>query len=337
MTSLSVRDLRAGYGRGDVLVGADLEVTAGSLVALLGPSGCGKTTLLRTIAGFHRASQGQVRVGDHVVEGPGRHVPSHRRRVTVVPQEGALFPHLDVAANIGFGLRGVADAAARVEEMLDLVGLAHERHRHPHQLSGGQQQRVALARALAPRPDLVLLDEPFSSLDAQLRDSLRQDVREMLAREKATALLVTHDQQEALSLADEVAVMRDGRVCQQATPATLYAQPVDTWTARFLGDSVIVDADVAADGSRAETVLGSLQVRGADGGRHLLLRPEQLRLGAVGVRGTVGRTTFHGHDSVVHVRLDSGSTVTVRTLGLAPAPGHEVSVGVEGPGWLLPD
>lgn len=338
MTALEIADVHAGYDDVPVLRGVHLLVEEHRLVALLGPSGCGKTTLLRAVAGFHPVAHGRIRVGDRVVESAESHVPAHRRRVAVVPQEGSLFPHLDVTANVAFGLKGRdrRDVADRVDRMLELVGLTEQRRRQPHELSGGQQQRVALARALAPEPDLVLLDEPFSSLDAQLRDQLRQDVRDMLLRERATALLITHDQQEALSLADEVAIMRDGRVRQQAGPATLYSRPADAWTARFLGDSVIVDATVLDSGGRAETVLGTIDVAGPRAARSVLLRPEQLRIGTEGVPGTVERTVFHGHDSLAHVRLADGTTVAVRTPGAAPGPGREVRLGVVGPGWLLP-
>ena len=336
MTALEISDVHAGYGDESVLRGTDLRIDEHRLVALLGPSGCGKTTLLRAIAGFHPVTQGRIIVGDRLVESPDRRVPAHRRRITVVPQEGALFPHLDVAANVAFGLKGRSrhDVAERVDRMLELVGLSAQRRRQPHELSGGQQQRVALARALAPQPDLVLLDEPFSSLDAQLRDQLRQDVRDMLVRERATALLVTHDQDEALSLADEVAVMHDGRVRQQDAPAALYAHPIDAWTARFLGDAVIVEAR-SIHGGRAETALGPIVVAGPGGARQVLLRPEQLRMGPTGVAGTVERASFHGHDSLVQVRLRDGSHVTVRTPGGPPGPGQDVRLTVAGPGWLL--
>ncbi|WP_374999658.1 ABC transporter ATP-binding protein [Aeromicrobium sp. CTD01-1L150] len=337
MTGLLVRGVRAGYTGVDVLHGTDLRVDSGTLVALLGPSGCGKTTLLRTIAGFHRTSDGEILVGHQVVETPEAATPSHRRRITLVPQEGALFPHLDVAANIAFGLKGGPrdEVRERVDQMLDLVGLQAERRRQPHQLSGGQQQRVALARALAPHPDLVLLDEPFSALDAHRRERVREEVRELLASEKATALLVTHDQQEALSLADEVAVMHEGLVRQQDVPSAVYSRPADTWTAQFVGDSVILDAEV--DGNRASTPLGPVTVDGPSGSSRVMLRPEQLRLGVGTVRATVRTTRFQGHESMVTAELAGGLEVTVRTRGVGPPPGRDVTVGVDGRGWLLPD
>ena len=214
-----------------------LHVPHGSLTAVLGPSGCGKTTLLRLIAGFLVPDSGTIAFDDRVVAGAGRPVPPQDRRVGYVPQEGALFPHLDVAGNIGFGLpRGERGSGARIDEMLDLVELPRAfRTRAPHELSGGQQQRVALARALAPRPTVVLLDEPFSSLDASLRESTGRAVARALRAARATGLLVTHDQSEALSLSDQVAVLRDGRLIQAGSPADVYLAPHDPELARFVG------------------------------------------------------------------------------------------------------
>jgi iron(III) transport system ATP-binding protein len=232
------------------LDGVDLDVAAGSFTAILGPSGSGKTTLLRVLAGTERADGGTVVIGGQLVEGRGTHVVAEGRRVGLVPQEGALFPHLDVARNVGFGLHKVpkAERARRVAELLDLVGLAGMGNRRPHELSGGQAQRVALARALAPDPDVVLLDEPFSALDASLRTSLRAEVAELLRSTGTTAVLVTHDQDEAMSLADTVAVMRAGRIVQRGAPADLYRCPTDLWVADFLGDAVLVDGELLDDG-----------------------------------------------------------------------------------------
>ncbi|MDO9175233.1 MAG: ABC transporter ATP-binding protein, partial [Actinomycetota bacterium] len=212
---LDVRDVRKAFGQQQVLHGIDLHVAAGAIVAVLGPSGCGKTTLLRLIAGFEQLDHGSITVAGQLAAnrggaGPTLSLPPERRRVGVVPQEGALFPHLDVAGNVGFGLRRGSDA--RVAEVLALVGLAGFEKKRPSQLSGGQQQRVALARALAPKPSLVLLDEPFSSLDAAMRGQVREEVFEVLRAANATAILVTHDQQEALSVADQVAVLLAGRI-----------------------------------------------------------------------------------------------------------------------------
>jgi iron(III) transport system ATP-binding protein len=210
MAELALRGLHKAYGPVRALAGVDLTVRSGSLMAVLGPSGCGKTTLLRCVAGFEPVDSGHITVAGRTVTT----LAAHRRRIAVVPQEGALFPHLSVFDNVAYGLDRPARRAGRVEVVLALVGLADLARRMPHQLSGGQQQRVAVARALAPRPPVVLLDEPFSALDATLRVDLRRDVREALRADGATAVLVTHDQGEALSMADDIAVMRDGRIVQ---------------------------------------------------------------------------------------------------------------------------
>ena len=211
MTDVRLLEVRADYGAGPVLDDLSLEVASGELVAVLGASGSGKTTLLRVLAGFMRPSAGRVEFGDRLVAGPGAWVPPERRRVGIVPQEGALFPHLDVRGNVAFGLGRRPRDSGRVDEVLDLVGMSAFREARPQELSGGQQQRVALARALAPEPDVILLDEPFSALDAALRVRLRGDVREVLDRLGTTTVLVTHDQEEALSMADRVAPIDFGR------------------------------------------------------------------------------------------------------------------------------
>ena len=250
-TSLSVAGLSKAFGDSPVLVELDLEVPTGSLTAVLGPSGCGKTTLLRLLGGFEHADRGTIRLGEQVLADERTHLAPERRAIGFVPQEGALFPHLDVAANVGFGLPRAQRRGGRVEELLELVDLAGLGGRLPHQLSGGQQQRVALARALAPEPGLVLLDEPFDALDAGLRAQVRGEVREALRAAGATALLVTHDQEEALSLADTVAVMRGGRIVQAADPQTLYRDPVDAEVAAFVGEAVLLEGRL--DGDYAET------------------------------------------------------------------------------------
>jgi len=343
--SLSVRGLCKSFGRSPVLTGLDLEVPAGSLTAVLGPSGCGKTTLLRILAGFERADRGEVRLGDRLLCDPRTHLAPERRQIGFVPQEGALFPHLDVAANIGFGLSRSQRRGTRVEELLELVGLQGLAKRLPHQLSGGQQQRVALARALAPEPGLVLLDEPFDALDAGLRAQVRGEVRAALAQAGTTALLVTHDQEEALSLADLVAVMRDGRIVQAADPRTLYSDPVDEEVARFLGEAVLLAGNL--DEGFAETGLGRVAVRGpsAGGGRAtVMLRPEQIRCRPAGghldgPRGRVISTEFYGHDATARIALEDpiGLEVTARALGQRlPATGEQVVVEVEGSGVAYP-
>jgi iron(III) transport system ATP-binding protein len=342
MSSLTVKDLHKSFGPTPVLTGVDLHVPVGSLTALLGPSGCGKTTLLRLIAGFDDPDSGTVAVGDRLVAGPGRSVPARRRDIGFVPQEGGLFPHLSVAGNVTFGLpRRLRRDAGRVRELLSLVGLDGDlADRAPHQLSGGQQQRVALARALAPEPSVVLLDEPFSSLDATLREETRQAVAAALAATGATAVLVTHDQAEALSLADQVAVLRGGRLVQLTDPRTLYRHPADLDVATFVGESVVLDAEVR--GGRAHSPLGELALDGPapDGPARLLLRPEQLRLGAPdgGVpRARVRGVDFYGHDSRVWLDLADGGTVTARLEGAdLPVVGQDVGITVVGAALRFP-
>ena len=230
-TAVELTGVTKSFGDVQALDGADLSVLPGTLVAVLGPSGCGKTTLLRAVAGFERIDGGTIAVGGHCVAGPGVHVPPEGRQVGIVPQDQALFPHLTVAKNVGFGLDRKPGRAERVDAMLELAGLPGLGDRMPHELSGGQQQRVALARALAPAPSVVLLDEPFANLDAALRVSIRTEVREILRASGATALFVTHDQEEALSTADVVAVMHAGRVIQAGIPEEIYRRPADPWVA----------------------------------------------------------------------------------------------------------
>jgi iron(III) transport system ATP-binding protein len=330
MSDLGVKGLSKRFGATVALDGVDLAVASGSLVAVLGPSGSGKTTLLRCIAGFEHADAGRLEVDGQDVTGR----PPERRRIAVVPQEGALFPHLTVAGNVGYGLPRAARRSGRVDEVLDLLGLSGFGRRMPHELSGGQQQRVAVARALAPRPPVVLLDEPFSALDAALRVDVRRMVQAALRADGATAVLVTHDQGEALSMADEVAVMRSGRIVQSAPPPVVYAEPADTWIARFVGEAVLLPATV--QGGRASTVLGELPVSGA--GRVVLVRPEQIEVGCAGGQPAVvvGRA-FHGHDALLTARLDGGTEVLCRVFGSGPGPGERITVRVRGTVRALAD
>jgi iron(III) transport system ATP-binding protein len=342
MSSLHLDDVTRSFGPVVAVDRVTLSVPQSSITAVLGPSGCGKTTLLRLIAGFIGPEAGTISFGDKVVAGAGRALPPQARRVGYVPQEGALFPHLDVAANIGFGLpraqrRSTKHRSARVTEMLDLVELpASYAARYPHELSGGQQQRVALARALAPNPTVVLLDEPFSSLDASLRTSTGQAVVRALHAASATAVLVTHDQDEALSLSDQVAVMRAGRLVQADAPYTLYRSPVDADVARFVGGATALPAQVIA--GVASCVLGDLPLTGAcpDGAAQVLVRPEQVRLdGAASdamVEARVAEVSFYGHDAACRLDLQpDGPSLVARIIGLEPpAIGSIVKVGVAG-------
>jgi iron(III) transport system ATP-binding protein len=295
-----------------------LEIEHGELMAVLGPSGCGKTTLLRLIAGFEDPDRGSVTVGEETVAGPGRIVPPEKRRVGMVFQDFALFPHLTVEANIAFGLsrRPREEREALTRRTIELVGLQHKAGRYPHELSGGERQRVALARALAPEPEVVLLDEPFSSLDATLRADLRREVELILRDAEATALLVTHDQEEALSLADRLAVMREGRIVQVGAPEEVYGRPASRWAAQFVGE-VNVLAGVAREGG-VETELGRFDLRApATGTVHVAVRPEQLELTARhdGNAEVVARE-FRGHDVLYRLRHEGGRTVLVQLPSL---------------------
>jgi iron(III) transport system ATP-binding protein len=223
------------FGDVEVVHDLDLRVSAGQVLVLLGPSGCGKTTALRLIAGFEQPDGGTISLGGHIVSGPGTEVAPEKRRVGMVFQEGALFPHLNVERNISFGLSRKDGQSGRVRDVLDLVGLSHLRHRMPHELSGGQQQRVALGRALAPQPELLLLDEPFANLDPKLRDQVRQDVLEIVRASHSTTVFVTHDQEEALLVGDIIAVMNQGRLEQTGSPQEMFTSPSSRFVAQFIG------------------------------------------------------------------------------------------------------
>ncbi len=324
MNAVSVTGLTKSFGATRVLGGLDLEVRAGAFVAVLGASGGGKSTLLRVIAGFEQADGGRVQVGDVVVDDGVRRLPASRRRVGHVPQEGALFPHLDVRSNIAFGLpRGERRGGDRVAELVASLGLTGLERRRPHELSGGQQQRVALARALAPRPAVVLLDEPFSALDPDLRTTTRTEIRAALASLGTTTILVTHDQDEALSLADEVALLRDGRIVQAGTPRELYRMPVDIEAARFLGDANLVPAV----------------------GGTLLIRPEDVRLQPADQPAwrvaVVESVEYFGHDARVRLRYEDApgeDPLIARTLGSdSPEVGQRVALDLPAGSHLIPD
>ncbi len=334
MNGLRVRGVRKSFGDVPVLGGIDLDVAHGDVLAALGASGGGKTTLLRIIAGFLAADDGDVSFDDtrFVVDGVG--IVPQRRHVGYVPQEGALFPHLDVRSNIVFGLSRADRRTHDLAELMRLVDLPPSlAKRFPHELSGGQQQRVALARALAPGPQLVLLDEPFSSLDAGLRVDTGEAVMQALRSVGATAVLVTHDQDEALALADQVAIIRSGLVAQIATPADLYRSPADVAVASFVGDVVPLPAHIR--GGVATCGLGDVKV-GIDapaGNGTLLVRPENLRIGAVneGTPAQVVAVRFFGHDALVTMITDDAVALTARVLGCdVPLVGSTVGVNITG-------
>ncbi|KAA3632739.1 MAG: ABC transporter ATP-binding protein [Proteobacteria bacterium] len=292
------------------------EVEPGSLVCLLGPSGCGKTTVLRSIAGFHPLSSGEIRIDGRLVSKPGYNVPPEQRRVGMVFQEHALFPHLTARANIEAGLRGMA-AAERdrlVDTMLDKVGLAGYGSRYPHELSGGQQQRIALARALAPRPSLMLMDEPFSSLDLDLREKLGIEVHDLLKHEGITSVLVTHDQFDAFALADFVGVMRGGEIVQWDTPYRLYHEPRNRFVADFVGDGVFLDGRIR-DMHSIDTELGVVEGRSVerflnDAEVDVLIRPDDIvPSDRPRCHATVVRKAFKGAEILYTLRLSSGAEV----------------------------
>ena len=353
MTTLELHGVHKSYGNVAALKGIQLSVPRGSRTAIVGPSGSGKTSLLRIIAGFEAPDAGRVVLqGDVLADGPVI-VPAHQRGIGYVPQDGALFPHLSVADNVGFGLdKSAPERKARIDELMDMVSLDRAMlQRRPHELSGGQQQRVALARALAQRPKLMLLDEPFSALDTGLRASTRKAVAQLLQDAGITTILVTHDQAEALSFADQVAVMRGGLLAQVGTPLDLYLRPNDPVTASFLGDAVVLEATLSA--GWADCVLGRLPTQDhlRTGAGRIMLRPEQLSVSAwppeptpAGAGqpcvGTVVEVDFCGAVCELVVQLDScssGEKVHVHSAGLeAPAVGARVLVSARGAAHVFP-
>ena len=311
--AVSLRGVTKAYG--DTLAVSDLDLTVdkGEIVALIGPSGCGKSTLLRLVAGLERPDAGTVAVGEAVVAGQGW-VPPERRRVGLVFQEHALFPHLSVGDNIRFGLDRLPrpEQDTRVREVLDLVHLAHVVDRYPHELSGGEQQRVALARALAPRPEVVLLDEPFSSLDESLRARVRTDTVTALRATGTTAILVTHDQTEALSIGDHIGVMRSGVIEQWGRPVEVFERPVSRFVASFMGDADFLPATVVDGGLACE--LGLVTIRKDVADAEVVVRPHEVSLrlpgeGVTGAAAVVDTVEYHGAFILHTVRLASGRTV----------------------------
>jgi iron(III) transport system ATP-binding protein len=345
MSLLTIRGLGKRYGAVEALAGIDLDVAAGSRTAIVGPSGSGKTTLLRLVAGFEAPDAGEIALAGKPIANASAGVPTHRRNIGLVMQEGALFPHLSVRQNISFGIRHEASAASRALELMELVELERSMaERFPHQLSGGQQQRVALARALARRPQIMLLDEPFSALDTGLREHMREAASRILAAADIATVLVTHDQDEAMSFADQLVVLREGRLVQAGRPRDVYAAPADVATALLLGPSVILAGEVR-DGV-AHCALGPLPLREDQrlplGPAKLMLRPEQIslvaaaggtpsrtwRVSSVGQTGSLARVTLrqepvHGDgDGITLVAMardipPAGSMVNAIVLGAA--------------------
>ncbi|MFY0670646.1 MAG: ABC transporter ATP-binding protein [Aquiluna sp.] len=334
MPLLEINDVSVSFGDTEVLSGISLELESKQLLAVLGASGAGKSTLMRLIAGFDSVGGGSIVLDWEILSDSSKTVAPERRSIGIVPQDSALFPHLNVSQNIGFGLSGLSKEAKaeRVNELLRLIRMEEFASRMPQELSGGQVQRVALARALAPKPKLVLLDEPFSALDAELRGQLREEVRQVLRAEGATAVLVTHDQEEALSLADRVAVLREGKIIQVGSPSEIYNSPADVGIATFLGESVLVDGKVS--GGKILTDLGSLSalnnvVEGATGVVAIRSENFYLQPNPTGDSEVVGRV-FFGHDALVEVQTPK-LRIRARSNGpFAPEVGMRVTVWVRG-------
>ncbi len=343
MTLLQINSLRKRYGSVDALDGIDLSVPAGGRTAIVGPSGCGKTTLLRLVAGFESPDAGSIMLAGKLLAEGAASVPAHKRGIGIVAQDGCLFPHLNVAQNIGFGIKAEqAEKQARICELMDMVGLHRSLlARKPDEISGGQQQRVALARALARKPRLILLDEPFSALDTGLRAATRNAVSEVLTAAGITALLVTHDQAEALAFADQVAVMRSGRFAQVGSPRDVYLRPADPATAAFLGEAIVLPAKVF-DG-RADSRMGTLPVddQAFRGEGTIMLRPEQISLApesGAGPAATVAEITFCGPSCDVRIIVAGSEPFSFRLevpSGRMLLPGERVTISVAGRAHLF--
>ena len=338
MSSLEISHLNVFLGNRLILDDLSFSLASGQIAVLLGPSGCGKTTLLRSIAGLIRTSDGTIRFGKQLVSLSSLTMLSHKRKIGYVPQEGALFPHLSVADNIAFGLDRstiLKDEIHQItKDMLNLIGLQGFENRMPNQLSGGQQTRVALARALAIKPAIVLLDEPFAALDETLRDELRSDVINLLRASKTTAILVTHDREEALVSGDVVALMRDGKIVQQGPPESVYSQPSSPSVAVSTGDTLVLDAKQFADGSIAYLFNTNTDVGASESGQ-IVIRPEEIRVerthSATSPKGRISKIDYYGHDAMLTVEVQ-GNSIKARI----PCPfdfviGEEISVLHSGP------
>ena len=322
MTSLEVSHLEVSFGEKLILDDLSFSLKEGQIAALLGPSGCGKTTLLRSIAGLIQPTAGTIRFGKQLVSLSSLVMPSHKRKIGYVPQEGALFPHLTIAENIAFGLDKSLFTKDQIrhtiKEMLQLIDLQGFEKRMPSELSGGQQTRVALARALAIKPAIVLLDEPFSALDAELRGDLRSDVIDLLRAHQTTAILVTHDREEALVSADIVALMRDGKIIQQGTPEDVYSLPISPDIAVSTGDALVLSASQSSDGSthylfNSSAAKGSVSSQG-----QVVIRPEEIKISRTispdSISGVIAKIEYYGHDAMITISV-AHESVMVRIPG----------------------
>ncbi|MGB1208160.1 MAG: ABC transporter ATP-binding protein [Paracoccaceae bacterium] len=333
---LEIRSLRRSFGDVAVIDDVSLTIGQGQVTCLLGPSGCGKSSTLRIIAGVDDPDAGDIRVDGAIVAGPDRIVPPEQRHIGLMFQDFALFPHLSVTQNVGFGLRGQPGAAARIAELLERVGLSHHAQSYPHQLSGGEQQRVALARALAPRPSVMLMDEPFSGLDNRLRDGIRDDTLALLKEEGTAVLLVTHEPEEAMRMADEIALMRDGRIVQRGAPYNIYNNPIDQDAVAFFSDVNVIRGRV--EGALTQTLFGQFLAPGQPDGTEveIVFRPQHVSidfdrhgkgpsptpLQGTPARGVVERARFMGSESLVDFRMDVDGrrlSATVPNVFLPPA------------------
>jgi iron(III) transport system ATP-binding protein len=331
---LTLTNVSKSFAGNQVLSEVNLAVPEKKLVTILGASGGGKTTLLRLIAGFDEIDSGEISLGDRVVSSDSILTPPEKRNIGFIPQDASLFSHLTVAKNIEFGLQQLTDKGRRdrVNELLELIDLVNMANAMPSQLSGGEQQRVAIARALAPKPDVILLDEPFAALDAQLRSRLRTEIKSILVAAEATAIMVTHDQEEALSIADRVAILRDGKIAQFGSPHEIYSAPVDVNLAKFLGEAVVLPGVI--ENGKVRTTLGDLiptKTFSTGSSGQVAIRPENLYLqpNMYGEGKVISRQYF-GHDAIVEVET-KGISVKARTSGpLTPEIGMTVTVWVRG-------
>lgn len=341
MSSLEIFHLEVSFGAKKVIDDLSFSLGEGEIAALLGPSGCGKTTLLRSIAGLIQPTAGTIRFGSQLVGLSSVVLPPHLRGIGYVPQQGALFPHLTVAKNIAFGLdkksHSKEEIRSIVSEMLELISMRGYEDSHPSEISGGQQTRVALARALAVKPKMVLLDEPFSALDAQLRNELRSDVVSLLRNAGTTAILVTHDREEALVSADRVVLMRDGKIAQHGTPVEVYNNPSSPSIAMSTGDALILTGTQFADGSTSYALHPGSQVNTTGVLGEVVIRPEELLITSApvtdSVEGAVTKVNYYGHDAVLEIQLHSTQQI-INARVAAPvdyAVGSKVFVSHQGP------